>query len=164
MKVQIRRVLGIDPGTGRTGWAVVEGNNARQTLVACGCFETESNSAAPGRLLKILDFVTGLVDEFGIGEAAVEDLFFAKNAKTAIRVGEARGVVVVALTQKKVPVFDYTPLQVKATVTGYGNADKKQVQTMVKSILKLESVPKPDDAADAVAVALTHLFTNKQLV
>jgi crossover junction endodeoxyribonuclease RuvC len=163
MNSQIKRVLGIDPGTGRTGWAVVEGNNARQALIACGCFETTTNSKQAHRLEKIYEKIQELVVEYAVVEAAVEDLFFATNAKTAIRVGEARGVVVVAITQKKVPVYDYTPLQVKSTVTGYGNADKKQVQMMVKSILKLESVPKPDDAADAVAVALTHLFTNKAL-
>lgn len=158
------RVLGIDPGYGRTGWSVVEGNRAKQTLVACGCFETTVNSEHAGRLQLIYTKMQELVAEFSPDEAAVEDLFFATNAKTAIRVGEARGVIVVALAQKGLIAHNYTPLQVKRAVTGYGAADKKQIQQMVKTILKLTEVPKPDDAADAIAVALTHFFTNAQLL
>jgi crossover junction endodeoxyribonuclease RuvC len=93
----------------------------------------------------------------------VEELFFFKNQKTVMQVGQARGVIVVSLVQAQVPVFEYTPLQVKQSVTGYGRAEKQQVQMMVKSILKLKTIPRPDDAADAVAVALTHLFTNRAL-
>lgn len=163
MKKRTSRVLGIDPGTGRTGWAVVEGNRARQELVASGCFETKPKMKQSKRLKLIFEKVQELVQEFEVGEAAVEELYFFKNAKTVIRVGEARGATIAALEQKGVVVYDYTPLQVKQTVSGYGRADKKQVQQMVKRILRLEEVPKPDDAADAVAVALTHFFTNKNL-
>jgi crossover junction endodeoxyribonuclease RuvC len=158
------RVLGIDPGTGRMGWAFVEGNRVRQALVACGCVETEAGLSSSRRLEILFDALGKLIEEYGPDEAAVEEIYFFKNAKTVIRVSEARGVVILGLTKYQLPVFDYTPLQVKQAVTGYGRAEKKQVQMMVKSILKLDTVPKPDDAADAVAVALTHFFTNIDLI
>ena len=157
------RVLGIDPGTGRLGWALVEGNRAKQTLLVCGCFETKVNGVAAKRLAEISYFIEELVEKYKPDEAAVEDLFFFKNAKTVIRVSESRGVVVAGIARQSIPVFDYTPLQVKQTVTGYGRAEKAQVQKMMKAILHLETVPKPDDAADAVAVGVTHLLFNRQL-
>ena len=157
-------MLGIDPGYGRFGWAVLEGNRAKQALIECGCEETASDAASPQRYLTILERLEGLLEEFKPEEAAVETLFYFKNAKTVIKVSESRGVVVMGLARAKVKVHDYTPLQVKQAVTGYGRAEKSQVQTMVKAILKLKAVPKPDDAADAVAVALTHLFTNQKMI
>jgi crossover junction endodeoxyribonuclease RuvC len=163
VKYLIMKVLGIDPGYGRFGWAVLEGNRARQTLLACGCEETLASAGAPSRYLAILEKLEGLIEEFKPEEAAVETLFFFKNAKTVIKVSESRGVVVVGLVRAGVAVYDYTPLQVKQTVTGYGRAEKQQIQTMVKAILKLKEVPKPDDAADAVAVGLTHLMTNQEI-
>jgi crossover junction endodeoxyribonuclease RuvC len=150
------RILGIDPGTGRVGWAVMELDKGKERLIECGCFETKANSALTGRLVLVYDFILELIEKFKPDEAAVEDLFFATNAKTAISVGMSRGVIVLALTQKGVPSFDYAPLKVKMAVVGYGKADKKQVQFMVKQILKLPEIPQPDDAADAVALALTH--------
>ncbi len=158
------RVLGIDPGTGRLGWALVEGNRSKQTLLVCGCFETAVKEVAAKRLAEISYFVEELVDKYKPDEAAVEDLFFFKNAKTVIRVSESRGVVVAGIARAKIPVFDYTPLQVKQTVTGYGRAEKAQVQKMIKALLHLEAVPKPDDAADAVAVGVTHLLFNRKLL
>ena len=152
------RVLGIDPGFGRMGWAVLEGNRASQRLVQCGCLETNPKDSLEERLLEILQCIDTLIEKFKPDEAAVEELFFFKNQKTVMAVGQARGVIVVALTQRKVPVYHYTPLQVKSSITGYGQADKKQVQFMVKSLLKLKTISKSDDATDAVAVALTHLF------
>lgn len=162
MKVSANsRVMGIDPGTGRMGWAVVEGNRARQTLIACGCVETPPNSKQSLRLMQIDEELAALIAEHKPNSSAVEALFFFKNAKTVISVAEARGVIVVGLQRAGLPVADYTPLQVKQSVTGYGRADKKQVETMVKNILKLKDQPKQlDDAMDAVAVALTHLFMN----
>lgn len=157
------KVLGIDPGYGRVGWAVVEGHRSVQKLVQYGCFETKAGLESSRRLQLIYEEMQRLVVEFTPDEAVVEELFFFKNQKTVMQVGQARGVIVVSLVQAKVPVFEYTPLQVKQSVTGYGRAEKQQVQMMVKSILKLKTIPRPDDAADAVAVALTHFFTNRML-
>lgn len=154
------KVLGIDPGTGRVGWAILEGNRAHQTLIDTGCFETKAGLPVPRRLHLIHQEVTRLIQEFQPDAAAVESLFYFKNAKTVMQVSQARGVVLVALEQQALPAYDYTPLQVKQAVTGYGRADKNQVQQMVKSILKLKAIPKPDDAADAAAVALTHFFSH----
>lgn len=153
------RVLGIDPGFGRLGWAVLDGNRVKQSLVGWGCFETESGIESARRYELVVLELERLIEEYEPGVAAVEDIFFFKNAKTVIRVAESRGVVVVGCKRAGLEVFDYTPLQVKQAVSGYGRADKKQVQQMVKTILKLDKIPKPDDAADAVAVGLTHLFT-----
>ena len=157
------KVLGIDPGYGRVGWAVLEGDQTRQQVVDWGCVETASDAARAKRLGCVYERLEGLVREFRPDEVAVEEIYFFKNQKTVIRVGEARGVILICMEKLGLPVYDYTPLQVKLAVTGYGKADKKQVQIMVKSILQLKEVPKPDDAADAVAVALTHMFTNKEL-
>lgn len=161
MYKEVKRVMGVDPGTGRMGWAIVEGNRSVQRLIACGCVETESHMKQSLRLMEIDKALVKLIDEFKPIESAVEELFFFKNAKTVIRVAEARGAIVVALQRAGLSVFDYTPLQIKQSVTGYGRADKKQVETMVKNILKLKDYPKQlDDAMDAVATALTHLFMN----
>jgi crossover junction endodeoxyribonuclease RuvC len=138
---------------------VVEGNRAGQTLIACGCIETKAKTKQSLRLLEIDKALGGLVTRYQPDEAAVESLFYFKNAKTVISVAEARGAIVVALQRAGLLVADYTPLQVKQSVTGYGRADKKQVEVMVKNILKLKDMPKQlDDAIDGVAVALTHLF------
>lgn len=157
------RVLGIDPGYGRVGWAILEGNYSKQKLLEYGCLETSSSDPLPKRLSVIFDFVCGAVDLYKPSEGAVEQLYYFKNAKTVMGVGQARGVVVLAFSQNGIPVFDYTPLEIKSSVAGYGKADKSQVQKMVKSLLGLDKIPKPDDAADACAVALTHLFSNKKL-
>lgn len=164
------RVLGIDPGTGRMGWAIVEGNRAKQSLVACGCIETKKNPNFKGqssndaeRLVELYKGIEKIVDEYKPELAAVEDLFFFKNAKTVIGVAEARGMVVTLCGLRGLEVFDYTPLQVKQTITGYGRAEKQQVEMMVKSMLKIRGAIKPDDAADAVAVGLTHLIFNQRL-
>lgn len=153
------KVLGIDPGYGRVGWALLEGDTSSQKLIAADCFETSATKELPLRLVDIHEHISQLIETYEPDEAAIEDLFYFKNKKTVIGVGQARGVIVVALVQKKVPVFDYTPLQVKSSVAGHGQAEKKQVQMMVKALLG-SSAPKQDDAADAAAVALTHLFTN----
>lgn len=158
------RVLGIDPGYGRFGWSVLEGNRSRQGLIACGCEETPPEVDPPQRYLQIQTKLEKIIEEFRPEAAAVESLFYFKNAKTVIKVSESRGVVVVGLAKAGIAVFDYTPLQVKQTVTGYGRAEKAQVQSMVKVILKLKEIPRPDDAADAVAVGLTHLFTERRMV
>lgn len=152
------KVLGIDPGTGRLGWAIIEKKNNKESMVECGCFETKVNSNQAGRLVKIFDFLTQLIDKHKPDIAAVENLFFATNAKTVMAVSESRGVILLACKQAGLEIFNYTPLQIKSALTGYGKADKKQVQYMVMQILKLKEIPQPDDAADAVAAALTHFF------
>lgn len=163
LSIRDMRVLGIDPGYGRFGWAILEGNKAEQHLIACGCEETKAGLESAQRYLTVLEKLEALLKEFKPESAAVETIFYFKNAKTVIKVSESRGVVVMGLARARVEIHDYSPLQVKQAVTGYGRAEKKQVQTMVKQILHLEVVPRPDDAADAVAVGLTHMFTNNAL-
>lgn len=152
------KVLGIDPGTGRLGWAILKKEGSKEELIDCGCFETKTNSPQPDRLVKIFDFLTKLIDQHQPDVAAIENLFFANNAKTVMSVSESRGVVVLACRRAGLDIFNYTPLQIKSALTGHGQADKKQVQYMVVQILKLKATPQPDDTADAVAAALTHFF------
>jgi crossover junction endodeoxyribonuclease RuvC len=151
------RVLGIDPGTATTGWAIVEEDKKNPRLVACGCVNTSKFETDADRLVEIGKDVATLIRKYNPQEAAIEDLFFFKNLKTAITVAQARGVILYEIKKNKTPLFSYTPLQVKQALTGYGRADKNQIQLMVKNILKLKSIPKPDDAADAIAIAICHL-------
>jgi crossover junction endodeoxyribonuclease RuvC len=155
------KVLGIDPGTGRLGWAIVEKHGSKEELIACDCIETPANTPLSVRLENIFNHLQQIIAEHKPDSAAVEELFFAKNVKTALSVGHARGVVLLCLQQAGVEINDYKPAEIKLAVTGYGNADKKMVQSMVKTILGLKEMIKPDDAADAVAVALTHLAMGK---
>lgn len=157
------KVLGIDPGTGRLGWAIVSHEKAGDGLIECGCFETKINSDLPIRLEKIYDFLHELILKHNPDALAVESLFFATNVKTAFDVGAARGVILLCGQQCHLPIEQYTPLQVKSSLTGYGAADKKQIQFMITKILHLKETPKPDDAADAVAIALTHIFRFREL-
>ena len=151
------KVLGVDPGTGRMGWAIVEKVKGQENLVDCGCLETPAHTPLAIRLEKIYTFLTELINKHKPEAASIEDLFFAKNRKTVMSVGAARGVIILACKQAKLNIKLYTPLQIKSSVTGYGQADKKQMQFMVKNLLKLDKAPEPDDAADAVAAALTFL-------
>jgi crossover junction endodeoxyribonuclease RuvC len=155
------KILGIDPGIGRVGWGIIEDIGGKQRMIDVGCMETPSNHAPETRLEAIHDFFRKLITDYKPDQVSIEQLFFATNARTAFSVGQARGVIVLAVSECGVPMTSYTPLQVKLTVTGYGQADKKQIQMMVKSLLKLKEVPKPDDAADALAIALTHAFSYK---
>lgn len=151
------KVLGIDPGTGRMGWAIVEKNKGKEALIDAGCLETPPRTPLSDRLLIIHQFLGQLIKKHCPDQAAVEELFFATNAKTAFDVGAARGVILLALAQDNIPTSHYSPVKIKSSVAGYGKADKKQIEYMICQILKLKSAPKPDDAADAMAVALTHL-------
>lgn len=153
-------ILGIDPGIGRLGWGVIELKGSKSLCRGFGCFETKTE-ALESRLFKIHSFLTDLFKQYNPDQAGLEDLFFAANAKTALQVGQARGAILLCLAQAKIPVFSYTPLQVKQSLTGYGRATKTQIQLMVKSLLGLASIPKSDDAADALAIALTHAFSYK---
>lgn len=155
------RVLGLDPGTATTGWAILEEKNGKISAVAFGHISTSKNNTEEHRLLEISEDINSIIKKHKPTEAAVEKLFFFKNQKTIIQVGQSRGALLLTLAQKGVKVASYTPLQVKQAMTGYGRAEKQQVQLMAKSILNLKSLPKPDDVADAIAVALCHLNSRK---
>lgn len=153
-------VLGIDPGTAITGWGVVrEEADGRPTLVDCGTIQTAASMPLPQRLRHIFQKVTNLVERYGPETVAVEEVFFSKNVRTAMTVGQARGVILLAAALANRPVHGYTPLQVKQAISGYGGADKAQVQQMTALLLGLDTVPTPDDAADAIAVAVCHLHS-----
>lgn len=151
------RVLGIDPGTATTGWAIIEERDCQLKAVAYGSINTPKNQPEERRLYEIHKDLSLVIKKYQPQEAAIEKLFFFKNQKTVIPVSQSRGAILLTLEQKGVKVFGYTPLQVKQAITGYGRAEKKQIQLMAKSILGLKSIPKPDDAADAIAVAICHL-------
>jgi crossover junction endodeoxyribonuclease RuvC len=157
------RVVGIDPGTATTGYGVIDEHADRLILVAYGTVCTPSGKPPAQRLLQLYDQLIGLLTLHVPDSAAVESLFFQKNIRTALSVGQARGAALLALAQRAVPVSEYTPLEVKQAVTGYGAAEKRQVQTMVRTLLSLEELPKPDDAADALAVAICHAHSQKIL-
>jgi crossover junction endodeoxyribonuclease RuvC len=147
-------VLGIDPGTARTGYGLVSRDGARLQALDFGCLETLSSQELPARLLLIHQGVSELIAEHRPAVVGVERLFFNKNAQSAFAVGQARGVVLLAAAQAGLPVYEYGPHEVKMAVTGYGKAPKDQVQRMVQMILGLTAIPHPDDAADALAVAV----------
>jgi crossover junction endodeoxyribonuclease RuvC len=153
-------VLGIDPGTASTGYGIVaRTSTGAYELLACGVIRTEPAQPMHHRLLEIFQDLQALIDEFHPDEVAVEELFFGRNVTTAITVGQARGASLLAAATKGLPVAEYTPASIKQAITGYGGADKVQVQHMIQRILCLEEIPRPDDAADGVAVALCHLQT-----
>jgi crossover junction endodeoxyribonuclease RuvC len=154
-------VLGIDPGTAITGYGLVKGEGDDLTLVAYGTITTSSDWALPERLQRIYQELTALIEDQQPTTAAVEELFFSKNVRTALSVGQARGVALLAAANAGLPIHEYTPLQVKQAIAGYGRATKDQVQQMVKMLLALDCVPQPDDAADAIAVAICHIHSAK---
>ena len=149
-------ILGVDPGYAILGWGVVEYRASRHRLVECGVFETDKGQAWPDRLKEVYSGLVGIIERYMPDVCAVEELFWGSNQKTAIKVGEARGAAVLACANAGLPVYEYTPLQIKQALTGYGRADKHQIQEMVRQILGLERAPRPDDAADAVAAAICH--------
>ena len=154
--------LGIDPGTAITGYGVVTQNAAGEfELLACGVIRTRSSDPMHLRLRELFQDIQGLIHEFRPDSMAVEKLFFGKNVTNAISVGQARGVAILAAALNELHVAEYTPAEVKQSIAGYGNADKQQVQQMVQRLLELEEAPKPDDAADGVAIALCHLQTEQ---
>ncbi|NLV23033.1 MAG: crossover junction endodeoxyribonuclease RuvC [Syntrophomonadaceae bacterium] len=152
-------VLGLDPGTATTGYGLVEYVRGREKMIAYGTIKTSAGMAMELRLLKIFKELNDILDKFQPDAVAIEELFHHKNAKTVITVAQSRGVLLVAAAQRGLELAEYTPLQVKQAVCGYGNAEKKQVQMMVRNILKLDVTPKPDDAADALAIAICHLHS-----
>jgi crossover junction endodeoxyribonuclease RuvC len=150
------RVLGIDPGTAITGYAVVDEEVGELTLVEIGVIRTPANTPLPSRLQAIYEDLQTIIETYQPEASAVEELFFSRNARTAMSVGHARGVTLLALANADLPIAEYTPMQIKQAVTGYGNAGKHQVQEMVRMLLNLREAPKPDDAADAAAVAICY--------
>lgn len=159
-----RRILGIDPGTGIMGWGLIEADGSEITPLKYGCVRTKPNSEKTERLLHIFDSLSDIIKKNQPGEVAIEELFFFKNQKTIISVAEARGVAVVCAKKFGLPVYEYTPLQIKQALTGYGRADKSQVQELVRITCNLKECPKPDDAADALAIAICHAQTNQNII
>jgi len=152
-------VLGIDPGTAITGYGLVREGTEGLTLVDCGVITTAAGMPLPERLQAIYRGLAELIAAHRPEVAAVEELFFSRNVRTALSVGHARGVALLALADAGLPIYEYKPLEVKQAVAGYGGADKHQVQEMVRMLLNLEDIPRPDDAADAVAVAVCHIHS-----
>ena len=161
-KKQIRRVLGIDPGLANTGFGVVDFCNGRYRMVSYGCITTDPNDSHGTRLMKIYSNLCAIIDEFKPTEAGMETLYFAKNVTSAMGVSEARGVVFLCLAQHGIKVGEYTPNQIKQAVSGSASGGKELVQKYVKILLGLETEPKPDHAADALAGAITHLHFEKE--
>jgi len=155
------RILGIDPGTGILGFGVIDVTKAKAQLVDAGVIRTPVHEDDAVRLLTIYEELTDIIAANKPTIMSVEKLFFARNVTTAMTVSQARGVVLLCGKQASMEIFEYTPMQIKMAVTGYGKADKKQIQEMVRVILGLETVPKPDDCADAIAAALTHANTTR---
>ncbi len=152
-------VLGIDPGTAITGYGIVSERDSQAVMVACGAITTPADQPLPDRLLAIHRQLANIIAQYRPDHAAVEQLFFNKNVRTALAVGHARGVTLMTLAQANIPIFEYTPLEVKQAITGSGRADKRQIQQMVTLLLNLDKTPKPDDVADALAIAVCHLHS-----
>ena len=149
-------ILGIDPGLATLGYGVIEVENDRRRLIQFGTLTTPAGEPMPQRLRAIFQGMNQLMDIYRPDDVAFEELFFSKNITTGMAVSAARGVALVAVVQRTDNLYEYTPMQIKQAVTGYGGADKHQVQQMVKMLLNMKEIARPDDAADALAVALTH--------
>ncbi len=157
--LKMMRILGIDPGLATTGYGLIDYQKNQFRVIQYGVIRTQSKLPMPDRLKKINECMQQLIHQYKPENVAVEELFFNSNAKTALLVGQARGVVLLTAAMENLPIFEYTPLQVKQGVAGYGRAEKQQIQIMVKTLLNLKEIPKPDDAADALAVAMCHAHT-----
>jgi len=156
----MRITLGVDPGTATVGYAVVVEDRSKLKLLVCDVIRTLPSTPFPERLRQIFHGLSAVIAEYHPADCAVEELFFARNASSAIAVGQGRGIVLLAAAEAALPVSEYTPMQVKQDVQGYGSATKHQVGEMVRILLGLEAVPKPDDAADAAAIAICHLHSS----
>ena len=158
------RILGIDPGYGITGFGIVEAQAGACRLLRCGAITTPPNTEFSWRLEVIYNDMCQLLETAKPDAVAIEELFFGQNVTTGINVAQSRGVILLAIRQAGVPIYEYKPMQVKQSVVGYGNATKRQVMDMTKRILHLEALPKPDDAADAIAIALCHARSSTSLL
>lgn len=150
------RILGIDPGVAIVGFGVLDCAGGTQRMVQYGAINTPAGLPLAARLIQIESDLTALIQQFKPNEMAIEELFFSKNITTGIAVAHARGVILCAAEKQQLPIYEYTPMQVKQAVVGYGLAEKKQVMDMTRRLLKLKAIPRPDDAADALAVAICH--------
>lgn len=155
------RIIGIDPGTGILGFGVIDAEKGSFSMVTAGVITTPAHTPLDERLEEIFDGLTEIIDETKPDAMSIEKLFFAQNITTAISVSHARGVAMLTGRKAKLSIAEYTPLQIKQTLTGYGRADKKQMQEMVRMQLRLKSAPQPDDAADALAAAITHALMSR---
>lgn len=155
------RILGFDPGLAIVGYGIIDSDLRDNKIVDFGVIRTPKEESVPARLAMIQDGVEQIFQKFNPDAIAIEELFFARNVTTAINVAQARGVILSVSIRHIGNLYEYTPLQIKQALTGYGRAEKIQIQEMVKKFLRLEKIPKPDDAADALAVALTHSFSGK---
>ena len=153
------RVLGIDCGSRATGFGIIESDEEQHRAVSYGVIQFHSKDAFSQRLVKIHTEIQNLILTYSPQAAAVEDQFYLSNFKSVMKLGQVKGVAILAAASSGIPVFEYSPLEIKSAVTGYGRAEKNQVQVMVKNLLKLESLPRPDDAADALALAICHIHT-----
>ena len=158
------RILGIDPGYGITGFGLIESNRGSAQLLKCGAITTPAGADFSARLEMIYEDMRRLLEMAKPEAVAIEELFFGHNVTTAIGVAQSRGVILLAIRQAGLPIFEYKPMQVKQAVVGYGNATKHQVQDMTKRLLHLQAMPKPDDAADAIAIALCHARSSTSLL
>ncbi len=156
-------ILGIDPGYAIVGYGLIDYRNNHFTVVDYGAILTDAGTPFNQRLERIYDSLTDIIEKYKPEAMSVEKVFYNSNAKTVIDVSQARGVIMLAAQKNKVPVFEYTPLQVKQSVVGYGRAEKKQIQEMTRRILALEKIPKPDDTADALAMAICHAHSSGSL-
>ncbi|MBP3493471.1 MAG: crossover junction endodeoxyribonuclease RuvC [Oscillospiraceae bacterium] len=150
------RILGIDPGVATVGFGVIESDRGHQQMMQYGAITTSAGLPLATRLVQIADDLEELIRQFKPDEIAIEELFFSKNITTGIAVAHARGVILCTAERLQVPIYEYTPMQVKQAVVGYGLADKHQVMDMTRRLLKLKAIPRPDDAADALAIAICH--------
>lgn len=155
-------ILGIDPGTAITGYGLIENTKDKPRVIDFGCILTESHLPQGERLKKINLELNKIINRYNPAVLAIENVYFFKNLKTVMPVSQAKGVIMFTAAKKNIPIFEYTPLQVKMTVAGYGRAEKKQVQKMIKVLLDLDKHPKSDDAADALGVALCYLFQERR--
>ncbi len=150
------RVLGVDPGSESTGYGIIETDGSEHTALLFGAIKTSSQHPFAARLLKIHRELTGILENQDLHAMAVEEVFHARNVQSALKLGHARGIALLVAAQHEIPVFEYSPLEVKSAVVGYGRAEKCQIQSMVRFLLRLREVPSPDDAADALALAICH--------
>ena len=156
------RIFGIDPGSARTGYGCVESDGSRHRLIACGAITNPASRSLPQKLLAIHIGLAKLIEKYEPDCVVIENLFHATNVRSALTLGHARGVAMLAAVEAGLPVAEYTPAEVKQAVVGYGRADKRQVQSMIKLLLRLDAVPSPHDAADALAVALCHVYRSNR--
>lgn len=156
-------ILGIDPGIAIVGYGLIRYENNRFTPIDYGAIETKSTTPTVDRLIQVHEGLYEIVEKYHPDVAAIEELFFQHNQTTIINVAQARGALLMALARHRIPIFEYTPMQVKQAVTGYGRAEKAQIQTMMRMLLGLPAVPKPDDVADALAIAICHAHSHKNI-